>query len=181
MVIFFIFLLRTFFLVKMLSMSTHAFNVHTQASRPTKIVDVKLYIFSYPSVKTNDLGAQKNHLIKRVLLSTHNICFCWEIRKLVIDYTPLSGGLAHTTNDFVYGFVCSDVSVYFGNTIDLYGILVTAYKRRSGKKVDIWGKSKIALLSGLPVQLYLWMDAPFLARSEIASPTLSVASCSKLC
>ena len=29
----------------------------------------------------NCLGAQKNHLIERVLLSTHNICFCLEIRK----------------------------------------------------------------------------------------------------
>ena len=28
------------------------------------------------------LGAQKNHLIEMVLLSTHNICFDWEIRKI---------------------------------------------------------------------------------------------------
>ena len=27
------------------------------------------------------LGAQKNRLIEKVLLSTHNICFGWEIRK----------------------------------------------------------------------------------------------------
>ena len=27
------------------------------------------------------LGAQKNHLIERIHLSTHNICFGWEIRK----------------------------------------------------------------------------------------------------
>ena len=28
------------------------------------------------------MGAQKNRLIETVLLSTHNICFGWEIRKL---------------------------------------------------------------------------------------------------
>ena len=47
-------------------------------------------------------GAQKNHLIETVLLTTHsicvgnhNICFIWEIRKLIFDNTLnfLSGGL----------------------------------------------------------------------------------------
>ena len=28
-----------------------------------------------------------------VLLSTHNICFEWEIRKIIFFYTLLSGGL----------------------------------------------------------------------------------------
>ena len=32
-------------------------------------------IFSYPSVFTFVLGAQKIRLIETVLLSTHNICF----------------------------------------------------------------------------------------------------------
>ena len=36
---------------------------------------VKLLIFYYPLVLTYVLGAQKNRLIKMVLLSTHNICF----------------------------------------------------------------------------------------------------------
>ena len=39
-------------------------------------------LFSYPSVQACVLGAQKNRLIETVLLSTHNICFDWEIRKL---------------------------------------------------------------------------------------------------
>ena len=40
------------------------------------ILSLKLiYLFSYPSVLTFVLGAQKNHLIQTVLLSTHNICF----------------------------------------------------------------------------------------------------------
>ena len=38
------------------------------------------------------LGAQKNCLVKMVLLSTHNICFGWEIRKINFCYTLLSGG-----------------------------------------------------------------------------------------
>ena len=33
------------------------------------------------------LGAQKNRLIERVLLSTHNIYFGYEIRKLLFGYT----------------------------------------------------------------------------------------------
>ena len=35
-------------------------------------------------------GAQKNRLIEMVLLSTHNICFGWEIRKLNFHYTRLT-------------------------------------------------------------------------------------------
>ena len=38
-------------------------------------LSVKLQIFSYPSILTCVLGAQKNCLIETVLLSTHNICF----------------------------------------------------------------------------------------------------------
>ena len=36
------------------------------------------------------LGAQKNSLIETVLLSTHNICFVWEIRKLNFRYALLT-------------------------------------------------------------------------------------------
>ena len=36
---------------------------------------IKLLKFSYPSVLTFVLGAQKNRLIETVLLSTYNICF----------------------------------------------------------------------------------------------------------
>ena len=38
-------------------------------------MSIKLCLFSYPSVQTYVLGAQKNHLIEKVLLSTHNIWF----------------------------------------------------------------------------------------------------------
>ena len=40
-----------------------------------KNVSVKLRLFSYPSVKTCVLCAQKNHLIETFFLSAHNICF----------------------------------------------------------------------------------------------------------
>ena len=36
------------------------------------------------------MGAQKNHLIETVLLSTHSICFGWGIRKLIFWYTRLT-------------------------------------------------------------------------------------------
>ena len=43
-------------------------------------------MFSYPSVLTYVLGAQKNRLIETVLLSTHNICFGFDIRKIDFRY-----------------------------------------------------------------------------------------------
>ena len=39
------------------------------------------------------LGAQKNCLTETVLLSTHNICFSLEIRKLIFNYALVSKGL----------------------------------------------------------------------------------------
>ena len=59
-------------------------------SRSAKFVSVKLRIFSYLSVLIFVLGAQKNRLIETVLLSTHNICFGWEIIKLIFHYAFLS-------------------------------------------------------------------------------------------
>ena len=47
-------------------------------------------ITSDTAVLTDVLGAQKNRLIETVLLSTHNICFGWEIRKLNFRYTLLT-------------------------------------------------------------------------------------------
>ena len=38
------------------------------------------------------MGTQMNRLVETVLLSTHNICFACEIRKLFFDYTLLSRG-----------------------------------------------------------------------------------------
>ena len=39
------------------------------------------------------MGAQKNPLIETVLLSTYNICFGLEIRKIIFSFVLLSGGL----------------------------------------------------------------------------------------
>ena len=44
-------------------------------------LSLKMLLFSYPSVLTYVVGAQKNHLIETALLSNHNICFGSEIRK----------------------------------------------------------------------------------------------------
>ena len=52
-------------------------------------MSVKLWIFSYWSVSTFVLGAQKNGLIETVLLSTHNIYFGWEIKILKKKETNL--------------------------------------------------------------------------------------------
>ena len=53
-------------------------------------MSIKLLIFSYSSVLTYVLGAQKKRLIETVLLSTHNICFGREIRKIDFCYALLT-------------------------------------------------------------------------------------------
>ena len=53
----------------------------------------KIVNISYPSILTDLLGAKKNRLIETVLLSTHNICFGWEIRKLNFCYILLTNVL----------------------------------------------------------------------------------------
>ena len=50
-------------------------------------------MFFYPYFYAYVLGAQKNRLIERDLLSTHNLCFGWEIRKLFSCFTRLTKGL----------------------------------------------------------------------------------------
>ena len=55
---------------------------------------VKLWIkIPYSSVLIFVLGAQKNRLIETVLLSTHNTCFGWELRKVFLIYPFLCRGL----------------------------------------------------------------------------------------
>ena len=44
-------------------------------------------------VKVPVKGPPTPHLIEMVLLSTHNICFGWEIKKIIFQYALLSGGL----------------------------------------------------------------------------------------
>ena len=51
-----------------------------------------MQLFSYPAIEKYVLGAQKNRLIETVLLSTHNMCFCREIRIIIFSYAHLSGG-----------------------------------------------------------------------------------------
>ena len=68
-------------------------HIQLHRSRCAKNFIIKFRLFSYPSVKTCVLVAQKNHLIETVLLGTHNICFGWEIRKVIFKCTLLSGGL----------------------------------------------------------------------------------------
>ena len=50
---------------------------------------IRAQIINYPSIEICVLGAQKNHLIETVLLSDHNICFEWEIKKIVFQYALL--------------------------------------------------------------------------------------------
>ena len=67
---------------------------YTIAQDKTTFLSINLSIFSYPSVLTYVLGAQKNRLIETVLLSTYNIRFGLEIRKLIFEYELLTIGLS---------------------------------------------------------------------------------------
>ena len=62
-------------------------------------------MFTYQSVLTYVLGAQKNHHIEMVLLSTHNICFDWEIRKLIFWYAHLTQCLDHCSHHISFCFL----------------------------------------------------------------------------
>ena len=48
------------------------------------------------------MGAQKNRPIGTVLLSTHNVCFGCEIRKVIFSYALLSKGLLWHNVVFVF-------------------------------------------------------------------------------
>ena len=63
-----------------------------QINKNTKS-ELNLWIFPGPSVLTSVLGAQKNRLREMVLLSTHNICFGWKMKKLYLINSFLSKGL----------------------------------------------------------------------------------------
>ena len=58
-------------------------------------------------------GAQKNRLSEVVLLSTHNICFGWEIRKIMFRYTPVSGGLAKGLMAIIQQYLNKSVLISF--------------------------------------------------------------------
>ena len=82
-------------------------------------------MFSYPLVLSYVLGAQKNRLIETVLLSTHNICFGWEIRKILFRYTLLTKGLAWlktqsgntTINAYKVPFFLTDHTHHYTGTL----------------------------------------------------------------
>ena len=50
----------------------------------------KYFYFSYFSMKTYVMGTHKKRLAEALLMSTHNICFLGEIRKIFTGYPPLS-------------------------------------------------------------------------------------------
>ena len=57
------------------------------------MLSIKVWLFSYPTVKMYVLGAQKSFLNETVLLSTHNKCFGWEI--YFFFYPLLTKGLTY--------------------------------------------------------------------------------------
>ena len=60
------------------------------------------------------MGAQKNRLVETVLLSTHNICFGWEIRKIFFCYALLTKGMFTTLSEidplrlYIYGITSEE-------------------------------------------------------------------------
>ena len=64
-----------------------------------KKIQRKIVNISYPPFLTYVLGAQKNGLIETVLLSTHNIHFGREVRKLFFCYALLTKGLVYSKEE----------------------------------------------------------------------------------
>ena len=67
-------------------------------------------------------GCSKNHLIETVLLSTHIVCFCLEIKKLYFCYALLTKGLKeHIFPSFIVSvflwqsFQCRQIKMFFGD------------------------------------------------------------------
>ena len=77
------------------------------------------------------MGAQKNRLIETVLLSTHNICFGWEIRKLVFCYAFLTKGLQ------CYVFTLNCVFCVNFRYVSLSDNEKTGFKARELKSVQV--------------------------------------------
>ena len=103
-----------------LSTFTHRF-------RQMKILSVNLWIFSYSSVLTYVFGAQKSRLVETILLSTHNICFGWEIRIFFYWFALLTKGLL--TNYlifFVFLILCLLVCVLAAED-NRYSVWETSY------------------------------------------------------
>ena len=86
-------------------------NCSIHRSRWGNFICVKFQLFSYPLIYTCVLGAQKNPLIETVLLSTHNIGFGCEIKKIIVQYALLSGGLSISA-DFSATKFCQSVKPF---------------------------------------------------------------------
>ena len=77
-----------------------------QIASKANIFSIKLWLFSYPSVKTCVLGAQKNRLMGSFEYQQH--MFCWlRNKKIIFSYILLSGGLmmssiSHLTLTFFF-------------------------------------------------------------------------------
>ena len=63
-----------------------------------KLFELKIVNIFLPINLNMFFGAQKNRLIETVLLSTHNICFGREIKKIFFNYAVLFGDPRNTTN-----------------------------------------------------------------------------------
>ena len=66
----------------------HFISVHSHRSRYALNFSMNCNFVLCAGIKTC-LGAQKNRLIETILLSTNNICFSRDIRKLIQELPPL--------------------------------------------------------------------------------------------
>ena len=71
-----------------------------------KCFNIKLWKFSYPSFITFVLGVQRDPLIETVHLSTHKICFGWQIRKFFFLLCTL---IYYQTDKLIQSFCLSSV------------------------------------------------------------------------
>ena len=66
-----------------------------------------------------------NRLIETVLLITHNICFGWEIKKLIFQYALLSEGLYSEENN--HNFFEGYDSIFFNLGSDICSLRLVSW------------------------------------------------------
>ena len=112
------------------------------------------------------MSAQKNHLIEAVVLTTYNICFGLEMRKLIFDYTLLTRDLAQWLNLLCIWFpdwskLPAELKIKEKKERKLKSSVKpnvsAAKKRKADNEVDISKALEVSLALGL---CKLWMNEP---------------------
>ena len=97
----------------------------------------KYWYFSYFSTKTYIVGTHQKHLGEALLMSTHNICFRGEIRKIITWYALLSRPMKEMIREEVFELHIATLT-YASHPTSLYKARKADSRRRA---VSCWWKN----------------------------------------